>query len=74
MWEKSKETTKCEKKTVICDVKTVQCENGIVKYEKKNKETVQCDKRTVTFDKNRAYVMLVLLNMTIEPLNLRKTK
>jgi len=31
-------------------------------------------KRTVTCDKNRADVMLVLLNMTMEPSNLRNKK
>ena len=31
MWEKSKGTTKCEKRTVICDVGTAQCEDEIVK-------------------------------------------
>ena len=38
----------------------------------KSKGTTQCDKRTVTCDKNRADVMLLLLNMTMEPSNLRK--
>ena len=41
-------------------------------WEKKGKGTNQCDKRTITCDKNRADVMLVLLNMTMEPSNLRK--
>ena len=40
----------------------------------KNKETTQCDKRTAICDKNRADVMLVLLNMTMEQSNLRKKK
>ena len=47
----------------------------------KSKETIQCDKRTitcdkriVTCDKNRAYAILVLFNMTMEPSNLRKKK
>ena len=35
----------------------------------KSKGITQCDKRTVTCDKNRANVMLVLLNMTMEPSN-----
>ena len=38
MWEKSKGTTKCEKKTVTCDVETAQCEDGTVKCEKKVRE------------------------------------
>ena len=39
MWEKSKGTTKCEKRIVTCDVKTTQYENGIVKCEKKVRES-----------------------------------
>ena len=50
MWEKSKGTTKCEKRAVICNVETAQCEDEIVKCEKKNKGTTKCDKRTVTCD------------------------
>ena len=50
MWEKSKETTECEKITVICDVRTAQCKDEIVKCEKKSKETTQCDKITITCD------------------------
>ena len=38
----------------------------------KSKGTTQCDKRTATCDKNRVDVMLVLLNMTMEPSNLRE--
>ena len=38
----------------------------------KKKGTTECEKRTVTCDKNRVDAMLVLLNMTIKPLNLRK--
>ena len=38
----------------------------------KSKETTQCDKRTVTCDKNRENAILILLNMTMEPSNLRK--
>ena len=33
--KKNKETTKCEKRTVICDVGIAQCEDEIVKCEKK---------------------------------------
>ena len=40
MWEKSKGTTKCEKRTITCDVGTTQCEDGTIKYEKR---TVTCD-------------------------------
>ena len=35
MWEKSKGTTKCEKRIVTCDVRTAQCEVGTAKCEKK---------------------------------------
>ena len=38
MWEKSKGTTKCEKKTVTCDVGTAQCEDETVNCEKKVRE------------------------------------
>ena len=50
MWEKSKGTTKCEKKTVTCDVETAQFGDGTVKCEKKSKGTTKCGKRTVTCD------------------------
>ena len=36
MWEKSKGTTKYEKRTVTCNIGTSQCKDEIVKYEKKN--------------------------------------
>ena len=35
MWEKSKGTTKCEKRTITFDVGTAQCEDKIVKCDKK---------------------------------------
>ena len=35
MWEKSKKTTKYEKRTITCDVGTVQCNDKTVKCEKK---------------------------------------
>ena len=35
MWEKSKGTTKCEKRTITFDVGTAQCEDEIVKCDKK---------------------------------------
>ena len=50
MWEKSKETAKCEKKTVTCDVRTTQYEDETAKCEKKSKRTTKCEKRTVTCD------------------------
>ena len=63
--KKNKGTIKCEKRTVTCDVGTAQCEDGTV---------TQYDKRTVICDKNRTVAMLVLLNVTMEPSNLRKKK
>ena len=43
MWEKSKGTTKCDKRTFTCDERTVTCDVGItqcedwtIKYEKKS--------------------------------------
>ena len=50
MWEKSKRTTKREKRAVTCNVRTAQCEDGTDKCEEKNKETTECDKSTVTCD------------------------
>ena len=50
MWEKSKGTTKYEKRTVIYDIRTTQCEDGTVKCEKKSKGTTKCEKRTVMCD------------------------
>ena len=50
MWEKSKGTTKCEKRTITFDVGTAQCEDEIVKCDKKSKETTKYEKITVTCD------------------------
>ena len=54
MWEKSKGTTKCEKRTVTCDVGTAQYEDEINcqmwKKKKRSKGTTKCEKRTVTCD------------------------
>ena len=44
MWEKSKGTTKCDKRTVTYDVGTTQCENGTIKYEKKVREPTNVTK------------------------------
>ena len=41
MWEKSKGTTKCEKRTITFDVETTQCEVETVKGEKKGKGTTK---------------------------------
>ena len=50
MWEKSKGTTKCDKKIVIYDVKTAQCEDENIKKCEKKKGTAKCDKSTVKCD------------------------
>ena len=51
MWEKSKETTQCDKRTVICDIGTTQCVDRIVKFEKKkSKGTAKLEKKTITCD------------------------
>ena len=39
---------------------------------KKSKGTTKCEKKTITSDKNRTDAMLVLLNITMTPSNLRK--
>ena len=44
MWEKSKGTTKYDKKTFICDVGTAQCEDGTIKCEKKVREPLNVRK------------------------------
>ena len=44
MWEKSKGTTKCEKRTVTCDVGTTQCDNRTMKFEKQIKEPLNVTK------------------------------
>ena len=65
MREKSKETTQREKRTVTCDVGTAQYEDGTLKCEKKIREPPNVTKEL-------SHVMLVLLNITMEPSNLRK--
>ena len=67
MWEKSKGTTKCEKKTVTCDVETAQYEDGTVKCEKKVREPSNVTKELL-------YVMLEPHNVRMEPSNVRKKK
>ena len=64
--------SKCDKRTIKCDVGTPQWGDGTVTH--CDKRTITYDKRTVTCDKNRTNAMLVLLNITIEPSNLRKKK
>ena len=74
MWEKNKEITEYDKRTFTCDIGTTQYEDGTIKCEKKSKGTNKYDKRTITCDKNIVDVMLVLLNITMEPSNLRRKK
>ena len=50
MWEKSKRTTKCDKRTVTCDVGITQYDDRTVKCEKQNKGTTEYDKKTVICD------------------------
>ena len=50
MWEKSKGTTKCDKRTVTCDVGITQYDDETVKCEKQNKGTTEYDKKTVICD------------------------
>ena len=64
--KKNKGTTKCDKSKVTCDVDTAQYEDGTIICEKKR------DSLNVT--NVRLNVMLVLLNMTMEPSNVRKKK
>ena len=80
MWEKNKRTTECDKRTVTCDIRITQCEDGTVKCKKNVRESPNVTKelshvtKELSRDKNRPNVMLVLLNMTIEPSNLRGKK
>ena len=70
MWEKNKGTTECDKSTITCDVSTTQCENCTIKYEKKKKRK----KRTTKCGIIQSHVMLILHNMRMIPLNVRKNK
>ena len=65
MWEREKETTKCDKSTVTWDVGAAQFEDDTIKCEKKIK--VQLNMKTI-----QSNVMLVLPNVTIEPSFVRK--
>ena len=44
MWDKSKGTTKCEKRTDTCDVETAQYEDRTVKCDKKLRELLNVTK------------------------------
>ena len=63
--KKNKGTTKCEKIIVKCDVRTIQCEDGTIKCEKKVREPPNVRKEL-------SHVMLVLCNVKMVPLNVRK--
>ena len=63
--KKNKRIAECDKSTVIYDVGIVQCDNGTVKCEKKIQGPSNV--RNV-----RSNMMLVLLNMTMKPSNVRK--
>ena len=69
MWEKRKEkgTTKCDESIVTCDISTAQFEDDTIKCEKKIR--VQPNVAKVWSN-----VMLVLLNVTMKPLTVRKKK
>ena len=65
MWEKNKGITECDKNTVTCDVGIAQYHNGTVKCKEKLKYHQM-------WERIRSNVMLVLLNVTMEPSNVRK--
>ena len=62
---KSKGTTKCEKKTVTCDIRTTIYEDGIVKCEKKVREPPNVRKEL-------SHMILELHNVRMESSNVRK--
>ena len=64
MWEKSKGTSKCDKRIVTCNVEPAQCDDSQM-WEKKIRELLNVTKEL-------SYVMLELHNVRIEPLNVRK--
>ena len=76
MWEKSKETSKCEKRTVTSDVGTAQCKDRIVKFVKKrSKGTAKWEKKTITCDVGTIQCMDRIVKyekIVREPLNMRK--
>ena len=68
MCEKSKGTTKCEKRTITYDVGTAQYENRIVKCEKKKV------RKPPNVRKELSHVILELHNVRIKSSNVRKKK
>ena len=85
--KKNKGTTKCNKSTVTCDVGIAQCEDNTSKCDKSTAlydvgiaqsedNTIKYEKKKVTEPPNvikvQSYVMLVLHNVNMVPLNVRK--
>ena len=66
--KKNNGTTKCDKSTVISDASNAQYDSRTVKCEKKKKKILP----NVT--KVQSDLMLILLNVTMEPSNVRKKK
>ena len=66
MCEKSKGTTKCEKRTITYDIGTAQYEDRIVKCEKKK------SKGTAKYEKKMSRVTLELHNVRMKPSNVIK--
>ena len=68
---KNKGTIECDKSTITCNVGTIQCNNGTVKCEKKKKK-----KKSEPLNEIKIWlhVMLVLPNVIMELLNVRKKK
>ena len=64
---KNKGIAECDKSIVTCGVGVAQCENGNIKCEEKKKESPNVTKL-------QSHVMLVLHNMRMVPLNVRKKK
>ena len=63
--KKNKGTTKYDKSSITCDTDTRQCEDGIIKFEKKIREPPNVTKV-------QSYAMLVLHNVMMVQLNVRK--
>ena len=65
--KKNKGTTECDKSIVTCNVGAAQCEDETVKCEKNNQGPPNVTKVW-------SNVILVLSNVTMEPLNVRGKK
>ena len=64
--EKNLGTTECEKSTVRSNVGTTLCNNERIKFENKKNRV------SLNVTKIESDAMLVLLNVIVEPLNVRK--